>query len=353
MKKQLLLLIMTLLPLVANAEEVEIDGFYYTFVSKAKEATLVRPKELGEKIVIPETVKYEGVLYTVVSIGNGAFTMISGSTPIISVTIPPSIKNIGKNAFWRSSSLSDTPYEVHIKDLKKWCDISFGNEVANPLTNGHRLFLNGEEIINLNIPEGVTELKNYVFSGCSNFKSIKLPSTLTDIGYFSFYNCTGLTSVEIPSNVYKIESGAFSECKNITKVHISDLVSWCNLSFYIGYWDGIRSSIYNPFYSNKYHLYVNGIEVKDLVIPNSVEIIKEASFAGCVGITSITFPNSVNTIERGSFQGCSCLTSITIPNSVKSIGEYAFSACSGLTSVTIPNSVTSKKHNFGVFNILA
>jgi len=58
-------------------------------------------------------------------------------------------------------------------------------------------------------------------------------------------------------------------------------------------------------------------------------------------ITELTIPNSVTTIGNNAFYDCSGLTSVTIPNSVTSIGNYAFSNCSGLTSVTIGNSVTS------------
>ena len=37
MKKQLLLFILMLLPLVASADAVEIDGIYYNLVSKVKQ----------------------------------------------------------------------------------------------------------------------------------------------------------------------------------------------------------------------------------------------------------------------------------------------------------------------------
>ena len=85
---------------------------------------------------------------------------------------------------------------------------------------------------------------------------------------------------------------------------------------------------------------MNGEEIKDLVIPNSVTTIGDYTFY-CSSLTSVTIPNSVTSIGERAFYDCSRLTSVTIPNSVTSIGERAFYGCSGLTSVTIPNSVTS------------
>ena len=86
---------------------------------------------------------------------------------------------------------------------------------------------------------------------------------------------------------------------------------------------------------------MNGEEVRDLVIPNSVTSIGNYAFEYCSGLTSVTIPNSVKSIGHYAFYGCRDLTSVTIGNSVTSIGGYAFYGCNGLTSVTIPNSVTS------------
>ncbi|MEE0984197.1 MAG: Ig-like domain-containing protein [Bacteroidaceae bacterium] len=86
---------------------------------------------------------------------------------------------------------------------------------------------------------------------------------------------------------------------------------------------------------------MNGEEVKDLVIPNTVTSIKDYAFYECSGLTSVTIGNSVESIGYRAFTQCSGLTSVTIGKSVTSIEDFAFEDCSGLTSVTIPNSVTS------------
>ena len=86
---------------------------------------------------------------------------------------------------------------------------------------------------------------------------------------------------------------------------------------------------------------MDGDEVKELVIPNSVTSIGGYAFSDCSGLSSVTIPNSVTSIGSHAFSDCSGLSSVTIPNSVTSIGWYAFSGCSGLTSVTIGNGVTS------------
>ena len=123
---------------------------------------------------------------------------------------------------------------------------------------------------------------------------------------------------------------AFYECSGLTSVHISDIAAWCNIDF--------KGSVSNPFYY-AHHLYLNGEEVKDLVIPNSVENIGSFAFSRCSGLTSVTIGNSVTSIGGDAFAYCSGLTSVTIPNSVTSIGDYAFRGCSGLISVTIGSGV--------------
>jgi hypothetical protein len=187
----------------------------------------------------------------------------------------------------------------------------------------------------------VTEIGNRAFYSCQNLTSVKFPNGITTIGEEVFQSCIKLNSITIPKNVTSIRADAFYGCSGLTSVHISDIAAWCNISFsrtlinYEKNW--YRSS--NPlFYAH--HLFLNGIEVTTLVIPDSVKSIQNYAFEGCRGLTSVTIPNSVTNIGNQIFKGCNGLTSITIPNSVTSIGDFTFYDCSSLTSITIPNSVT-------------
>ena len=271
-----------------------------------------------------EEVKDLVIPNSVTSISRYAFDGCSGLT---SITIPSSVTSIGDDAFSGCSGLT----AVNITDLASWCNISFGYH-GNPLYYAHHLYLNGEEVKDLVIPNSVTSISRYAFDGCSGLTSVNIPNSVTSISCNAFKGCSGLTSVNIPNSVTSISDYAFYGCSELTAVHITDLASWCNISFYY--------SESNPL-SYAHHLYLNGEEVKDLVIPNSVRSIGRSAFSGCSGLTSVTIPSSVTSISDYAFSGCSGLTSVTIPSSVISIGGSAFYGCSGLTAVTIPNSVTS------------
>ena len=105
MKKQILLLAMMLLPMVGGAQGVvEIDGIYYDLVSNTKQAEVTsNPNKYTGNVVIPASVTYDGVEYSVTGIGNVAFRDCSGLT---SVTIPNSVTSIGSWAFWGCSGLT-------------------------------------------------------------------------------------------------------------------------------------------------------------------------------------------------------------------------------------------------------
>lgn len=143
MKKQLLLFVMTLLPMVASADAVEIDGIYYNLlpkgVSNIAEVTY-NPNGYSGRVEIPETILFGEIEYRVTAIGESAFY---DSEELFSITIPNSIEKIGNEAFSGCWNLS----EVHINSIEAWFKIPFVNgDANNPLKWAHHLYMNGEEI---------------------------------------------------------------------------------------------------------------------------------------------------------------------------------------------------------------
>ena len=181
----------------------------------------------------------------------------------------------------------------------------------------------------------VTKIGDRSFSNCRGLISVNIPNSVTTIGSYAFSYCSGLKSITIPNSVTTIGMDCFDGCYSLTAVNISDIKSWCSISF-----DFDKTPLSNPLYYAK-HLYLNGEEINNLIIPNGVIVIKDNVFYNCLGLSTVSISNNVTSIGNNAFFGCSGLTSITIPNSVTSIGYYTFSGCSGLTSVTLPNSVTS------------
>lgn len=230
----------------------------------------------------------------VTTIGTSAFESCAGLTE---VTIPASVKSFGSSAFKDCDKLS----AVYMSNLAAWCGIDFGNAESNPLNYGHRLFLYADEIKDLVVPDGLTEVKNFTFVGGSNFTSITIPTGVTTIGKYAFDGCSAATSVTVPSTLKAVNTSAFRGTDALNRVNISDLAAWCDIDF-----DDIAA---NPVASAS-RLYLNDEEIKNLVIPDGVSTIKQYAFYNCKELTGVTVPTSLSSVGGKAFYGCSSLTRV-------------------------------------------
>ena len=175
---------------------------------------------------------------SVTEVGDSAFW---GCSSLTSVTIGNGVTTIGSYAFYDCSSLTDT--YVNITDLAAYAT---NNNTHRFPGNKHRL-VDGVEITELVIPDGVTS-----------------------IGSYAFYDCSSLTD---------------------TYVNITDLAAYAT------------NNNTHRFPGNKHRL-VDGVEITELVIPDGVTSIGSSAFDGCSSLTSVTIPDSVTSIGWSAFSGC-------------------------------------------------
>ena len=224
------------------------------------------------EIIIPR--KYNGALVT--AIDEDAFRDYAA---LEKITIPDSITAVGKNAFWGCENLMG----VYITDIGAWCNIDFAADnipaASNPLVYANWLYLNNELVKELVIPQGVTEVKDYVFEFCMSITSIAISDSVTSVGTYSFFACTQVKSI------------TFGENSQLSA--IGELAFGC-------------------------------LNFENIAIPDSVTSIGESAFYCCQRLTSIIIPNNVTTIGMDAFEACLNLKSITIGKSVTSIGRQAF-----------------------------
>lgn len=183
-KKFLMLLLLSLYSITSYAYDFEVDGIYYNFSGSNAEVTYSN-KYNGSyqgSIIIPNTVTYNGETYCVTSIGKSAF---EESRSLTSITIPNSVKSIGSGAFESCYGLT----AVNITDLEAWCNIDFESYNSNPLYFAQHLYLRGEEIKELVIPNSITTIGDYAFQGCSSLTSVTIPNSVTSIGVRAFLTC--------------------------------------------------------------------------------------------------------------------------------------------------------------------
>ena len=255
--KKLFTLLLTLVATTALwAHDFEVDGIYYnTFEDKTKEVEVTYREssysynKSSDSVTIPSTVTYDGITYSVTSIGGEAFHDCSKLTFI---TIPTSVTSIGDGAFDGCSKLTSITIPESVTSI------------------GEMAFHGCTSLTSVTIPNSVTSIGGGAFDGCSSLTSITIPNSVTSIGGGAFDGCSGLTSITIPDSITSIGNHAFRFCSSLTSITIPNSVTTIGM----GAFDGCSG-------------------LTSITIPESVTRIGDGAFKGCKGLTYLSIPGSV------------------------------------------------------------
>ena len=252
-----------------------------------------------QRMQISSVVIQEGVT----SIGVSAF---SGCRNLISITIPDGVTSIGEYAFVDCNNLNSIIIPESVTSLggdvfqncSSLTSITIPNSVTGSL--GFYMFQGCSSLRTVVIGDNITSIGHQAFCDCINLTDVTIGNSVESIESLAFSSCKKLTSINIPSSVTRIEYAAFNACYSLERVYINDIAAWCAITF-----------VDNPL-STARHLYLNGSEISNLIIPDGVTSIGEKAFYNCISIKSVIIPNSVTSIGVGAFSHCDGIQSVNV-----------------------------------------
>ncbi len=252
--------------------------------------------------------------------------------------LPASITSISGDPFYGCSEIEIVEFKG---TLLEWLSVSIEYGGNTWITSSHKFIINGEEVTNLVIPEGIEVIGDQLFKGCSGLTSITLPSSLTSIGMYAFSGCNGLTGELDLSNLTSLTSigrNAFAGCRNLTSITLPSRLTSIGMFAFSGC-RNLTSIIVeegNTVYHSEGNCLIETesntlvLGCKNSIIPSYITSIGEYAFEYCDGLTSITLPSSLTSIGSDAFRNCSRLREVIIDSEYVYTNTTSTSACGGL-----------------------
>ena len=385
--------------MMAHAET--INGITYSLYSSGDQFTAEvvaldeDPYEYRGDIVIPSTVDYDGVTYTVTRIGYQAFKEDSVTSIVLpntikelagsafaycyylaSINLPEGLEIIDSDAFWWCRSLTSLTLPSTLKEVGyyafEYCLglktitipnsvekmggwICLGDTLEAPVYN-NKFFVNLPYgyAENYTIPDGIEVICEAACYENHHLKSVTIPASVKTIENYAFDECDSLTSVTLSEGLEVINDRAFANTA-ITSLALPASLTSLSASALPATLETLTLAEGSEYF------YMSGgclikkddnslvFALKGATLPEGIVEIGNYAFQNRSDLTEFVVPSTVKTIGHYAFDGCDNLTSITLPEGLTTIGNYAFQYCKNLKSVTLPSTITNLRYADGLF----
>lgn len=290
---------------------------------ETQQATIVPSPGVHGNIVIPRYIIYLHIRFPVTKISKFAFRSIR-RLDSIEFEEKSNIQTIECHAFTNAKNIRKITLPDNVIDIEGF----FFSELTIPIneimitTQSKHLIYHDDMLLQKNNDRTIKLI--YVNKHRS---TIKIPFNINIIGHGAFAHSSKLKQISFETNP---QTNGFQ----LTEIHESSFMNCINLKSVI-LPNTVRIIDRNAFF--------RCTSLKEIVLSDNIEIISDFSFTQ-TSITSITIPANVNTIGKYAFFGCEQLTEVFLNDKLKTISDFAFSK-TPLTSIYIPSSVKTIGRN--------
>ena len=305
----------------AFAADFEIDGYSYTIIS-TKDKTVEVNAGQPEEIIIPETVTYSNITFTVIGVK-------ANFLHATSVTLPSTIEYLISSNHWGGRQ---DLCKVYINDLPKFLKIkkrkdNYPDEDEG-FYNPYNLYLNNQLVKEIIFPEDCDSITN-ILTGCQNeIEKLYITKNVKNIASSAFNSCKNLKHAIIEGEIIYLSSGLFAYCSNLESITLPQSIE----------------CIYDDCFA-----YCKSL--KNIILPENLISINSGAFSDCISLKEITIPEKVFSIQDACFSGCVGLEKVVFEGNYHDIGDNAFDGCSEIKEI-VSNQNQLANLNDGTFSKL-
>lgn len=203
---------------------------------------------------------------------------------------------------------------------------------------GEKSFHENNILISVAIPDSVTRIGRSAFVYCKNLTTVRLSDCLEVISAGAFDSCGNLSNIRLPKTVRLLGERAFAGCKSLKNISIpancyrnNNPDEYASLMYAFAY-SGLESVEFQEGVQFIPSYTFTQTNLKEVIIPASVERIASYAFAGCKNLNQITLNEGLTSIGANAFESTN-VSEITIPSTVIDMKISAFNQMSQLTKV--------------------
>lgn len=348
-------------------EEYYTNGNANTYIVKEISGQLIAGSNLLSfentnlsSITLPDSIEkiglyaFFGTKITSITLPNSVKTIekyVFALSTLTSLTLPNSVESLGEGAFYKCNSLQTVTTGSGFTMIGMGAFQSCINLSSVDFTNsnvietiGDSVFYECTSLTSVALPNTLTTLGRSMFHACYNLQTINMPTGLITIGQNAFIECNKITSLDLShlTELTTIEKNVFYKCGGLTSIKLPEsLTSLGNMSF--GYCPNLKTVDLSATQLTELgeDMFYNAFALENVLLPSTLQTIREKAFYLCESLQTISIPNSVTQIKKFAFSFCERLreTGITGSSQLTHIGSYAFQNCRSLLKFTLPSTI--------------
>lgn len=313
-------------------------------------------------LVIPSTVRYNGVTYAVVALYDNRYNQ----NKVRTLTLPRTLRHINDGGLSDYRAITDLEIPANVERM--------GNEIVGNCPQLQRIKVNAE------VPPTLGSLDNnsYYEDGYRTYHYIRIVIPRESFHAYRLVNAwntdynvliggdegitvsTGKIAAGDLGHVVVEEAGYLQEVNkliiegelnaddwskikqmtNLTELDLSKaLIDEIPSNAFSGRW-AIDKVLLPPTLKKIGSFAFQGTALTSVNIPDNVETIKECAFSQVRQLQEVHLPDSLTSLGNYAFAECRSLRTIKIPTKLKTIPDYTFQNCRSLQSVELHDSIT-------------